>query len=299
MPIHWTYKACTTRTQLFQGDILARTKGLLSILQEVHPHFIDTKYTAFLLTTQSCDLALYKGRCKTKYLNIAVVRPIDAVLHDLISHVCRPVGNGVYLQETKGEANDLFNRVFNQNEHALGLFYLHPDVKAGIGEPSVALLRVTVSLRAEHYNVLRKARRRRLSVEFCSKLGWLLGNLYSRVGTQDWSGSPERSKDLEKLVNECLNPGDDAPYGPIWVPETLVAAARNKGIRLDKLERDKVSPTLEAHRPLPAKDQIIDRASVVLKDMMPDIDDDTLRRIKNRLNNDRVFAKAVRLAKSE
>jgi hypothetical protein len=298
MPNHWTYEAFDPKSDLLQGDIVEPTEDLRSVLREVHPHFLDPKYTAFLLVTQSCDLAVRKGRYNTRYLNIAVVRPIEAVLHDFLTHVCRPVVEGVYLQETKAEAYRLLERLFNQNEQALGLFYFHPDVEAGIAIPSVALLRVTVTLRVEHYDVLKQARRGRLCAEFRSKLGWLVGNLYSRIGTQDWSEPPERSKDLERLVKQYLDAGEPS-YGPVWVPETLVSAAKERGVEVERLERDKVASTLEAHRPPPAKTQVIDQMLRVLKEVVPTTDEDTLTRIKNRLGNDSLFAKAVRSAKAE
>jgi hypothetical protein len=297
-PNHWTYEAFAPDNDLLQGDIVEPTEELRSILRAVHPHFLDPKYTAFLLVTQSCDLALRNGRCNTRYLNIAVVRPIEAVLHDFLSHVCRPVVEGVYLQETKGEACRLLERLFNQNEQALGLFYFHPDVEAGIADPSVSLLRVTVTLKVEHYHVLRQARRGRLCAEFRSKLGWLVGNLYSRIGTQDWSEPPERRKDLESLVKQYLDPGEPS-YGPVWVPESCVTAARQRGVELERLERDKVSSTLEVYRPTPAKIQVIEQVLRVLREVLATIDKDTLTRIKNRLGNDSLFAKAVRSAKAE
>jgi len=298
MPTHWTYEAFAPGSDLLQGDVLEPTGSLRSILKEVHPHFLDPKYTAFLVVTQSCDLAVRKGRFNTGYLNIAVIRPIAAVLHDFLIQVCRPVREGVYLRETKSEAYRLLERVFNQNEQALGLFYLHPDVGSGIGAPSAALLRVTVTLRVEHYQVLKVARRGRLSSEFRSKLGWLVGNLYSRIGTQDWSEPEDRSKEMEKLVKACLEPGDPS-YGPIWVPEAWVAAAVKEGVRIEQLDRDKVTSTLEAHKPPTAKEQVIEQALRILKEVASTIDEDTLGRLRNRLNNDSVFAKAVRSAKSE
>src|SRR5207247_8080250 len=91
-------------------------------------------------------------------------------------------------------------RVINQNEQAHGLFYLHPDADVGIAVPAAAMLRVSISLRSrEHYNVLKAARCGRLRAEFRNKLGWLTGNLYSRVDTPDWAdedGGAEASKAL-------------------------------------------------------------------------------------------------------
>lgn len=234
MPPHWTYETFEPDGDLMRGDILKPTEALRLVLQQVRLHFLDPKYTAFLLLTQSCDLVVRKGRHNTQYLNIAVIRPLEAVLDDLLRCVCQSVAQGVYLQETKGNARQLFERIFNQNEQALGRFYLHADDGAGVLEPSVCLLKVAVTLRVEHYNVLQEASRGRLAAEFRSNLGWLVGNLYSRVGTQDWSEPPERRKDLKWLIKEWLDVGD-GPYGPLWVPETWVVAAIENRLRNDKL----------------------------------------------------------------
>ena len=155
---------------------------------------------------------------------------------------------------------------------------------------------VSVTLLAKHYDVLRKARRRGLKDEFRSKLGWLVGNLYSRIGTTDWCEPPERTRELEALVKEYLEPGNDTS-GPIWVRKTWVDAAKGAGVMIEQLERDKISSTLEAHRPLPARDQILAAVRRVVKDIMKDVDDDVLRRIENRLSNDGPFAQAVKRAK--
>ena len=298
MPTHWTYEPFDPGADLFQGDILEPTEEIRAVFREVHPHFLDPKYTAFFLITQSCDLAIRKGRCNTRYLNIAVVRPLEAVLHDFLSHVCRPVVEGVYLQETKGEADRLLQRLFNQNEQALGLFYLHSDVDAGVATPSVALLRVTVTLHVDHYDVLREARRGRLCAEFRSKLGWLVGNLYSRIGTQDWSDPPKRDRELKTLVKQFIDAREDAA-APVWVPESWVSSAEEKGVDLKRIPKEDISSALEKHKPPTAKARAVDRAMGVLHEILPTIDDDTLSRISNRLLNDSQFAKAVGGAKSE
>jgi len=298
MPLHWTYDDFRPEEDLLQGDILEPTDKLRRVLQEVHPHFLDPKYTSFLLITQSCDLAVRKGKYSTQYLNIAVIRPLEAVIHNLLSVACRTVGNGVYTKETKGAASQLLERLFNQNEQSLGLFYLHPDRSSGIDIPSVCLIRVGVTLRVDHYPILKEARRGRLSSEFRSKLGWLVGNLYSRIGTQDWYETQERAKELKVLIKQFL--GDiQGSHGPIWVPESWVMAASEKGIQVGKLERDSILPTLEANKPISAKDQVVEHTVRVLQDVLQPIDDELLKKFRNRLANDPLFAKALRLAKSE
>lgn len=299
MPTHWTYAEVSPDADLMQGDVLVPTGELRDIFEEVHPHFLNPKYTGFLVTTQSCDMARRDGReCSTRYLNIAVVRQLEDVLHDFLAHVCKPVASRVYLHESKGEANRLLQRLFNQNEQSLGLFYLHEDADAGIAVPSVALLRVGVTLRVEHYDLLVQSRRGRLGPEFTAKLGWLVGNLYSRVGTPDWSEPKEREKQLKSLIQDTLD-ADDSDVAPLWVRESWVQEALGKGVELAKLSRSELEAELEKHKPPTAKERVIERAAEVFKELVPDATDDQLEKVSNRLNNDRIFAKAMKSAKTE
>jgi len=296
---HWTYEeSLPDDADLNQGDILVPTGELRSVLEEVHPHFLNPKYTAFLLFTQSCDLVLRGSDCGTRYLNLAVVRPLESVLHDFLSHFCQPVATGVYLKESKNQANMLMSRLFNQNEQTLGLFYLHPDVDAGIAVPSVALLRVSVTLRSAHYSVLKGARRGRLRTEFRNKLGWLTGNLFSRIGTSDWTDPPTRKKELSMLIKDCLDGGED-PIRPIWVADSLVSAATEKGIQLNELDKEKVVKILEEHKPPTVKEQVTVRVLEIIKKDIPDISEDQIKLIRNRLLNDRLFSRLTKGVESD
>jgi hypothetical protein len=185
VPTHWTYGDFEPDDDLAQGDILHRTDALAELLARFFPHFKREKYLAFLVVTQTCDLVQRSSGCKAPYINLAVVRSLSSILCLLLDEVSRTGIPGVYETEMQGRAKDLLARILNQNEQALGLFYLHPDLDAGISEQSVAMLRVTLSLKAEHYELFREARRGRLDARFGNELGWLSGNLYSRVATPD------------------------------------------------------------------------------------------------------------------
>jgi hypothetical protein len=296
-PLHWTYEGFDSDPDLFQGDILEPTEELRSVLKEVHPHFLDPKYSAFLLITQTCDMVVnHNGRVDTDYLNIAVVRPLQSVLHDFLSHVCQPVTKHVYLKETKNRARDLMERLFNQNEQALGLFYLHEDSNSGINMPCVALLRIAVTLRVEHYDRLRRARRGRLKAEFRNKLGWLVGNLYARIGTEDWHRD-DRNIELEQLIKRYIS--GDYDFSPIWIPTSWVENARKKGIRLEELPNIDLSAELEPYKPKTAKEQTVEQVKRVLLELVPDLDKNILKKLGNRLANDELFSIAIRSAKSE
>ncbi|KAF0118184.1 MAG: hypothetical protein FD151_2221 [bacterium] len=298
MPTHWTYEAFETQDHLQQGDILEPTQELRDILSSVHPHFLDPKYTAFLIVTQSCDIVCRKGGLPdTRYINIAVVRPLETVLHNFLSQVCECIVDGVYLKESKADAHRLMERIFNQNEQALGIFYLHPDVNAGIDTPSVSLLRVKVTLRVEHYEVLRKARRGRLSSDFRSKLGWLVGNLYARIGTPDWTDSEDKKKQLENLIRDWIDAEED--LAPKWVPRLWVESAKKKGVELEGIPKNQIYRVLSEHRPLKAKEQAVEHVLRLIREADIGISEDNLLRIGNRLNNDELFTKAIKSAKYE
>jgi hypothetical protein len=290
---HWTYESFDAQGDLGQGDVLEPSDELRSVLSQVHPHFLDDKYVGFVLVTQSCDLVRrHGGNCGIRYLNIVVVRELEGVLHDLLGQVCKAVSKGVYTRESKGEARRLLERLFNQNEQALGLFYLHPDADVGIGAPAVALLRVGVALKAQHYEVCLRARRGRLTTEFRAKLGWLVGNLYSRIGTQDWSCPSDRAQELRRLTKLALD-GTGQDSKPVWVPEAHVLAL-GKGVDPTSLNTHALLEALKTHAPPPLKMQAINRVKEVLKDLMPGLLDTDVERLAKRLENDALFSKLLR-----
>jgi len=260
MTPHWTYEKIEgDQAPLRQGDILWPKPELRTVFEEVHPHFCDAKYIAFIITTQSCDLVRRNGKpCKADYINLAVVRDLESCLSQFFDNVCEKVSSRVYLKGSKSEAYQLLTRILNQNEHALGLFYLHPDTDTiGISDYAVALLRVSVALRAkEHYEVLQKARTGRLAGEFRNKLGWLVGNLYSRVGTPDWKDQEGGDEKMGELIHQFI----DSEYYA-WVSKAWVKAAEKAGVSVANLPQEELMPILEKYRPLPFKDRLADAAS--------------------------------------
>lgn len=221
---HWTYSKVEAEDDLFQGDIIARSEPLLDLFRRVHRHFCDEKYLAFLITTQTCDLVRRGPKaCKTKYINLAVIRSLDDLVPALFKEICGTDLKGIYLEESKYEARQLLSRIINQNEQAHGFFYLHPDADAGIAVPAIALLRVSIALRSgEHYDLLCKERCGRITTEYRYKLGWLAGNLYSRIDTPDWS-------DQEGGTPRPMKRSTASWAAPIWIKKT--SGSRQPGSR--------------------------------------------------------------------
>ncbi len=268
---HWTYvDNVNSDDDLRQGDILLPTDALRHLFAEVHPYFDDEKYLGFLVVTQTCDLV--RDRC-AQYISVAAVRQLSAVVPGLLDTVCHPLGHsGVYNEKDRSRANDFLQRLFNQNEQRLGLFFLCADAEAGIGSDAVAFLRVSVSFQQQHYDTLRAARSGRLTEPFANKLGWLVGNLYARVGTDDWPAA-----DLKRMVKAYLT------GGPTWVPDKLLKQLKKQGIEPGQCSKnDLVS---RANTKMPShRDDGIRQIMTLLREA--GIEDAALRRIETMLKSD-------------
>ena len=99
---------------------------------------------------------------------------------------------------------------------------------------SVALLRVKFSLRSEHYKILQQSRRLGLSDPYASKLGWLVGNLYSRVATPDWEDQ-ESKKNASKVQAKKILDVVTLASGENWVSGRELEA--KLGEHQDKIEQ--------------------------------------------------------------
>ena len=292
MPTHWTYDDSVSNDDLSQGDILDRTDDLLNILRQFHQHFATDKYVGFLVVTQSCDLVYRESKCKAPYISIAAIRSAGSVLPDILKEICQSGIPQVLSSDSRGRASELLSRILNQNEQSLGLFYLHPDADVGIADNSVAMLRVTISLRSSHYEVLRQARRGRLNNQFASKLGWLVGNLYARVATPDWRDAAGGEKEQKRLVDELLKSGSLSDCN--WLSKTQIKSLQNHGIDFSQLDREQISAAIKNARPLNAKQQAIERVKQIVGDVAKNIDEKTLDSIVTRLTNDQQFKQSCR-----
>jgi hypothetical protein len=248
-PSHWTYRSFDPAGDLQQGDIIRRSPALLAVLSEVLSHFCDERYTAFLVVTQSCDLVKRNEEvCKAEYVNLCVIRELEPLLPTLLESCCGAGIPGVFDSERRLYAEQLLKRVVNQNEQTRGLFYLHPDADVGIATASVALLRVSIALRRDHYRILQECRCGRLGPEYAAKLGWLTGNLYSRVATPDWEDQEKdesaSTKQAQSLLRRISRPNDEN-----WVSAKWLKAAREKNVDLNNISVERFRSTLAEHAP--------------------------------------------------
>lgn len=187
MATHYVYDD-PDKTQLAQGDVLMRTPALTAVLNQYHPHYAQHRdYNFFTIVTQSCDLVRRNGKPpKTPYIAIAAARTLEETLIREAAKGQEPWQREAKVIGSKLRSNllEFLKRLFNNNEP--GYFYLHVDQQLGIHRSCCVVLALSVALRAEHYDTLLEAKVAQLKDTFQAKLGWLIGNMYSRVGTTEW-----------------------------------------------------------------------------------------------------------------
>ena len=209
--VHFTYKRNADMGSLCQGDILIITDDLRNILKDVHPYFQNDHYKYFMVLTQSCDLVRRDGkRCKSPYRTLAAIRSYDDFLKkEFVSGKYVEVVDDFLLMDSKNRerASQLVERLYNNTES--DYFFLYKDEALDFPESMVASLKVSIALKSEkHYDYCLAAKKIELSDEFKAKLGWLVGNMYSRVGTTDWESikSKQERKEMldEDLTSRCI-----------------------------------------------------------------------------------------------
>lgn len=203
--IHFTYKSNADKTSLCQGDVLEITEELATVLKDVHPYFLKEQYKYFVVLSQSCDLVRRNGKsCKTPYITLAAVRSYSDFLEKmLLKGKYAEKTNGLLLMDEKNRdrAYQLVERVYNNTEAEY--FFLYKEEALNFPESMIAYLKVSIALKSnEHYDKCLQAKKIELTDEFKAKLGWLVGNMYSRVGTADWEGIMSAQARAEMLHND-------------------------------------------------------------------------------------------------
>lgn len=172
---------------LRQGDLLQKTAGLRAAIEQAHAYYANEEsYSHFVVLTQSCDLVRRGQKCKSRYITIAAVRPLEVLVEREIGKY-RDAGINFPLQichkDKKIIADQFLERLLHNTEDAF--FFIRKDSAPNVKADLCAFLPLSIALRASHYEVLLESKIAQLDDIFAAKLGWLTGNLYSRVGTPD------------------------------------------------------------------------------------------------------------------
>lgn len=288
--MHFTYDDRHCERELMQGDVLARTSELNALLRDVHPHYAQhEKNLFFLVLTQSCDLVPREGgRCKAQYISIAPVRSLDLVVERYLAQQPSlrvrselPVMGAKF----KGKATEFLQRLLNNNEQEF--FYLE-SAETALGGDCVAFLRLSIAIKADlHYATCAAAKILQLNSTFQAKLGWLVGQMYSRVGTDDWDKA-----DAGKKIAEILS------GAAIWVDDAKVGAVEEEYKKLSAASPDAKMSVQDISRvasSAPSKKQkVIAEAMRVIESVLGESEAETAEKLRRRLSGDGAISQLLK-----
>lgn len=292
------YQDIAPESGLQQGDILDKSPAILSALGKVFPEDLISKTNAFIVLTQTCDLMRRnKKPCKAKYINLATVSPLEDSIIMLLDDICDRASlnagstiSGIYISKDKYKAEQLIERILNQTEEDRALFYLPPQADAGIGVHSIVNLQVNAPLKVDCYDSLVGNLKGRLKNEYQNRLGWLVGNLFSRVAIPEFDINEKKS-----IIKDFLTP-KDKESGPFWISRDAITEAQSKKIEMNENEKTirELYELLEAQKPSSSKEKAMKRIISIIKEEEGTLSESKLQRISDRLNQDAVFGNYIR-----
>ena len=262
--------------------MLERTPAVNALLQEVHPHYFQhQKNLFFMVLTQSCDLVQRGGgSCKAPYITLAPVRSLDLVVERHLAHM--PVANvsaelPVLGARAKNKASEFLQRLFNNNES--GYFFLDSE-DTPLDSDCVAFLNLSIAIKADlHLETCLKAKVLQLDATFQAKLGWLVGQMYSRVGTLDWDPA-ELTRKVAKVLQEAAIWIDDGKVAPLEAAFGAFAQA-NPGSPMSQSEISRAIAKVPSKRQL-----VLKEAARVIDEALGPAEVDLAERLRKRLEGD-------------
>lgn len=213
MKVHFTYSETIDGASLKQGDVLKKTDELAALIKEIHPHYSNDEYTHFQVLTQSCDL-VRRGKsksCSSRYVTLAAVKSLNDVIQRAVDSEVdktKQIAIEKYKwcsDKHKPRISSTLGSLLNNNDKSHFFLKAYPD--KGLPEDACTFLHLSIALRSyQHYDLLLAAKIIELESNFQSKLGWLVGNLYSRVGTADQIPHCfPNQKEFDLYLSEILN----------------------------------------------------------------------------------------------
>ena len=288
-PAHFSYADATVyeADQLLQGDVLKRTPALEAVLSEVHPHFHHhNKNLFFMVQTQSCDLVRRDAQQPNAlYVNIAPVRSIDEVLSREVAGLeLAGVRSEIPLltQRSRAKLADFTRRLLNNN---LPQYFYLEGAGTQLGLDCCAFPRLSIPIKTDlHYQTCLDAKILQLNDAFQAKLGSLIGQLYSRVGTKDWSPEAMETKVSGMLTNLAQ-----------WIPDDKVKHLKSEFETRAQVDAAHVLTAAEITtilRSAPNLKKVVQEKVVEIAVQSLGLDETASKKLMGRLKADPVLNKA-------
>ena len=248
----YIYEDHFSESSLLQGDILKVDGQFQKYFDDFYPAIqpSDGKIQYVMVLTQSCDLVkAEKRKPKLSHINVCLVRKLDSVVKRLISDEIKPtvVGNKKLLaRDALDQLKDKLSKLLNNTDQKTHFFLPKQDP---FKEDMVAVLPLSFSFRSDHYDLLLENRVLGIKPEFQAKVGHIIGQLYSRIGTPDlhdfgWNDKQTRQYINLLLENSNLQQVPDKHYIQ-YIQENANNEASNVDELIQEFEALKVSKSFQ------------------------------------------------------
>ncbi len=282
------------RRSLLQGDLLVRNELLKSVLAQAHSYYAEAPdYQHYIVLTQSCDLVRRRGKPpKSRYITLAAARPLSIVVDRFtarhrftLEEFPVPLCNKI----SEIRARQLLERLIHNTED--GFFFLRKDSHPELVEDLCVFLPLSVAVRSEHYDQCLAAKIGQMEDIFSARVGWLVGNMYSQVGTPD----------LEEKIADAEEYKERFYVEALFDKTAWLSAQQFRRLRGLIREWRRENPGVEidvniAHRLLekvPTNQEILADRAVELLEQNELIDRVEHERARTLLRNDTFIAKLI------
>lgn len=290
------------RTALTQGDVIARTDDVIERLQQAHQYYADApQYSHFVVLTQSCDLVKRRGDFKAPYITIAAAKPFRNIIQEYFDDKSKSIKGAEFTFHSSAlieKARQLVERHLNNTEPEY--FFLPKSGNPNLPEDLLVFLRLTIALRKEHYDTLASAKIAELADVFQAKLGWLKGNIYSRVATPDIEERDVNAAEIKQEFFDNYVPKDKLVWLSNLQADLLRKLVKAKCIELGRdLNTEEVLEIIESEIPEDIQivaNNIVDR---LIKNRLIEKDDpDTAKKFARAIANESSFKTVVKASQN-
>lgn len=204
---HYVYQKIVSRG-LLQGDILKVDGEFREYFKAFYPAINhsdqETKYVMIL--TQSCDLVKTpKRKPKLSHVNVCLVRTLKGVIHKLITEEMKPTvvgGENIFQKADLDKLKDRLAKLLNNTDQKT---YFFLPKASPFEEDMVALIPLSFSFRTDHYDVLLQGKVLELKPEFQAKVGYIISQLYGRIGTSDLNSLGWNDEKIKNYIKSLLH----------------------------------------------------------------------------------------------
>ena len=248
----YIYEDRSTEPSLLQGDILKVDGKFREYFDEFYPAIkpSDGKIQYVMILTQSCDLVkAEKRKPKLSHINVCLVRRLDSLIKRLISDDIKPLEVGdkkILARDALDQLKDKLSKLLNNTDQKTHFFL---PKQSPFKDDMVAILPLSFSFRTDHYDLLIENRVLGIKPEFQAKVGHIIGQLYSRIGTPDLHDFGWNDKMTRQYINLLLDHANlqqvpDKSYIQ-YIKENVNDGVTNVDLLIEEYEALKISKSFQ------------------------------------------------------